>query len=348
MIRLKILTFFLFFAYNFFNSQFKEISENRIKIVNEIYYFHNKPLNGKYKIYNRKNRNQVYYISNFDNGVKNDSQYVSYYFGETDKGQFINGLKEGIWTTTQKDGKVKETAQFEKNKRNGYSYSYSYNWKDLIIDTLFYKNDKLEGWQKIKNLGSFTKKFYEEGELKQSISKYDNGSFYNNMKYIKILGEVYSYGKTEKYIDNKKIVDSSVVNYKNNIVEKIIYSKINDSLYHKINYTNNENTDGVTVKFYDKNNNLYLKYSFGKSLQDDYNFIVQDENTYLLYYNNELKILKVKLKNSCKIWERIDNLNFTAYTYDGYREVQWEIFWLPSDGDMLANKCVEEPVRWLN
>lgn len=321
-----IIPFFLF-------SQNKEISRQKVKNISNIHFFRNKPLNGKYKIYNKRDK-EDYEITNFVNGLKNDSLSVT----ATSKGKYVNGLKEGKWTSTyNREGKLYEIANYENDKKNGQTIKFNYDGS--LQDTLTYKNDKLEGWQ-IRSLEyGKRKELFENDILKESIEQQNNRNFFSKLKYIKLNFQDYSWGSEIWSKDGKKYSDSITLNYDGQKIEKTVYTKLNDSLYHKIHIFKDIPKSEVVIKFYNKKNKMYMKYILSY-VSDSANEILFDNNNFPKQYDNETKNLEVGFCNPCEIWEKIDRDDFTVYTYNDKNEERYfAVRWIKSSEDMLADFC---------
>ena len=318
-------------------SQDKEIPRQKVINISNIYYFRNKPLNGKYKIYNKRDKKEDYEITNFINGLKNDSLSFLYFFGSISKGKYVNGLKKGKWTSTYRDGKLYEICNYDNGKRNGQSIKFDYN--GALQDTLTYKNDKLEGWQIIGNKSGKRKELFENGELKESIEEQNGGNFSSKLKYIKLDFQNYSWGNKTWSKKGKKFSDSITLYYDDKKIERTLYTKLNDTLYHKIQTVKDRPQDKVTINFYNKNNKLYMKYLLSY-VSSSANEVLFDDFFFPTQFDEETKSLEVKFCNPCEIWQEIDRKNFTVYTYDDEnKEHYYYIRWRKSEDDMLADFC---------
>lgn len=260
---------------------------------------------------------------------------VEYYFGETKTGNYQNGLKEGKWVTKSKDGNIIETSEYKKGTKNGYTIVCKKD--NSINDTIHYKNDKIDGWEQLNSRDGFSKTLYKEGEIQKSFSKRYDHSFFNEAQFFKIYGKIYYSGKKIRYEKGKKFTDSSTINYHNGNIIKTVYSKINDIPSHTIEIIKKAGNDHTEIKFYNKKNIIYMKYNIVDLRNKTKLF---SEENYYLSYDEENSVLKVKLSNSCDVWEEIGKINFEAITYDDNKENVWQVHWIPSDGDMLADKCL--------
>jgi len=321
-------------------SQDKEIPRQKVKNIANIHFFRNKPLKGKYRIYNRRDRMDDYEIVTYVDGLKNDSLAVSYWFGATSKGKYMDGLKEGKWKDTYRDGRLYNITNYENGQKNGQSIKF--NFDGSLQDTLTFKNDKLEGWQILEN--GKRKELFENDVLKESLEKQNNGSFSSKLKYIKLDFQYYSWGNEIWSKDGQKYSDSITLDYDDKKIEKTVYTRLNDSLYHKIQISRDRSKNEVDVKFFNERNKLYMKYILSY-VSDSANEILFDDFNYPKQYDKEIKNLEVRFCNPCEIWEKINRKNFTVYTYnDKDEERYYYVRWLESDGDMLADFCIPNVV----
>ena len=151
-------------------------------------YIHGK-LHGESKKYLR---GIIHSIENYNNGVLH-GDYIEYHFGSVhnalssvfgssyqkerkdlihQKGTYINGKKEGLWTTYQEweNQPLESEKEFKNGMIHGFSRTYDVdvknNHKIYLSSECFYKNNKLEGAYK---------EFYRTGKLKRKTI-YENGN----------------------------------------------------------------------------------------------------------------------------------------------------------------------------
>ncbi|WP_123867466.1 MULTISPECIES: toxin-antitoxin system YwqK family antitoxin [Chryseobacterium] len=274
---------------------------------------------------------------NFVNGLKHDSLAFTYYLGAASKGKYVKGLKEGIWTSTNREGKLYDISNYNNGKKNGRSIKFNYN--GTLQDTLTYKNDKLEGWQIRGVENGKRKELFENDVLKESIQQQNNGNFSFKLKYIRLNFQDYSWGNRIWSKNGKKFSDSITLYYDDKKIERTVYTKLNDSLYHKIQTVKDRTRDEVTINFYNKRNKLYMKYLLSY-VSSSANEILFEDFFFSTQYDEETKSIEVGLCNPCQIWEGIGRKNFTVYTYDDEnKEHYYNVRWIKSDGDMLADFC---------
>ena len=333
---MRIYTFILLLISLSFFSQHKEIPKQKVKNNSNIHFYKNKPLQGKYKIYNKRER-EDYEITNFVNGLRHDSLSFTYYLGATSIGKYANGLKEDIWTSTYRDRKLYEISNYANGKKNGQSIKYNYD--RTLQDTLTYKNDKLEGWQIIGDKFGKRKELFENGELKESVEKKYDGNYSSKLKYVKLDFHEYSLGNKTWSNNGKNFSDSITLDYDDEKIERTVYTKLNDSLYHKMQTVKDRMLDKVTINFYDKKNKLYMKYLLPNvSISAD--DILFEDFFFPTLYDEKTKTLEVRFSNPCKIWEEIGRRDFTVYKYNEANKVSYyTVEWLESDDDMLADFC---------
>jgi antitoxin component YwqK of YwqJK toxin-antitoxin module len=133
-----------------------------------------------------------------------------------EKGQYINGRKEGVWKKYFPGGKVKSEI-FYKGSRPKGAY------------TLYYENGNIEesgNWARTKNIGEF-KRYHPNGKVAQAFSFTESGQRTGKQTYFYSNGNVrlegtwtggVESGEMKEYYESGDIM--SVKNFKDGVLDK--------------------------------------------------------------------------------------------------------------------------------
>lgn len=161
---------------------------------------------------------------------ENDRQY-NY------SGNFVDGLKEGVWVKHQKNKLFQELQTYHKGKKNGIHIKIDRRGYFILEEN--FKNDSLDGFSK----------HYSRGSIPKSIISYKNGKidgkkiiYYEN-KANKIMEETYyknglKNGSSRWFDEDGRVM--AKYNYNNNAFEgeQITYHP-NNSVMTKQSFKNN-------------------------------------------------------------------------------------------------------------
>ncbi len=110
---LVVISLLLFVQYSY--SQDKIVSMGQLTLKGKIYYFDDKPFTGK--CYDKRENGKI--------GLK---------------GQFVDGMKDGLWTWWYSTGQVKRESTFIRNKKEGMTTYWHLN--GVKSKEIMYRNDK--------------------------------------------------------------------------------------------------------------------------------------------------------------------------------------------------------------
>ncbi|RZL31445.1 MAG: hypothetical protein EOP00_35080 [Pedobacter sp.] len=270
-------------------------------------------------------------------------------FGKKEKaGAYVNGLKEGKWTEfLYSYGTVETISNFKKDLKEGMELDFVFG-----KDTLYYKSDKLDGWQSFNRHSTAEKKYYDNGVLKKSVETNPVLSFTKECNYLTDNYECYSESKYHSAVRKEKITG----NYKSRF-EKT--TTINDTIQHKIIVEKTETKDNLKfiADFY-RNNQQYEKWeiiipSREHCFNEENSKRLLDDDNYRIEYFLDGKKIGTAYKLECEIYQwlmYVHKVDFFVYDYSqdqyGYSKNfrKYKLAIIESDGDMLGG-CVPEYIE---